>query len=100
MAIYNQLPGHLDIKVYKGDDLDFTMNFGIDISSYTLASTINSSTENAFAITVTDSTAGEIQLSLNDTQTTLLGTGTHKYEIDWTIGAYTRTIVNGGLIIL
>lgn len=99
MAIYNQIPGRLDIKVKNGDDVSITVNIDQSITGYTFSSYVNESTTNTFVVTALSSSS--LKLEMDGTQLQNYGTGDKDWRLAWTsTGGVSRTILSGKLIIV
>ena len=66
MTEVTQVPGSLDIKAKKGDDLSILIDFSIDMTGYTFEAGVNENEGNVTPITVanTNLPAGQITISL------------------------------------
>jgi hypothetical protein len=99
MSTYDQLPGNLNLRWSVGDDLSVLLDFDIALTSYTATATIYSTLTGAtvatFTTAITDAAAGKINISLTDAQTTTLGPGTFRWSLVWTLGAVSRTSMEG-----
>lgn len=99
MAIYNQLPGRLDIKVSTMDDLTINLNIDQSITGYTFAAFVADTTTNTFTVTALSSSS--LRLTMASSQLDLYGTGDQDWKLVWTTtGGDTRTILNGKLVVL
>ena len=101
MATYAQTPGLLNIKAVTGTDFSCQLTFGTNLSSYTFDSAIvlqeyPNKQEQAITVTINNAAQGIITLSLNDTQTSALGTfSKKKWYLNWNIGGIKQTILAG-----
>ena len=99
MATYDQLPASLNLRWTVGDDFSALLDFSIALTSYTATATIYSTVTGAtlatFTTAITDAAAGKINISLTDAQTAALGPGTFRWGLVWTLGAVSRTSMEG-----
>jgi hypothetical protein len=99
MPTYDQLPACLNLRWSVGDDVSVLLDFDIALTSYTataaIYSTVTGATVATFATAIADAAAGKINISLTDTQTTTLGPGTFRWALVWTLGAVSRTSMEG-----
>jgi hypothetical protein len=96
---YDQLPASLNLRWNVGDDFSALLDFDIALTSYTataaIYSTVTGATVATFTTAITDAAAGKINISLTDAQTTALGPGTFHWGLVWTLGAVSRTSMEG-----
>jgi hypothetical protein len=99
MPTYDQLPAALNLRWTVGDDFSALLDFDVAVTNYTAVayvySTTNGSTVATFTTTIPDAAAGKINIALSDTQTAALGPGTFRWGLSWTVGAVTRTAMEG-----
>jgi hypothetical protein len=99
MATYDQLPATLGLRWTVGDDFSALLDFDIALVSYSatagIYSTITGVTVATFTTSITDAAAGKINISLTDAQTTAIGPGTFRWALVWTLGAVSRTSMEG-----
>jgi hypothetical protein len=99
MPTYDQLPAGLNLRWNVGNDVSVLLDFDIALTSYTATaavySTVTGATVATFTTAITDAAAGKINISLTDTQTTTLGPGTFRWALVWTLGAVSRTSMEG-----
>ena len=101
MATYAQTPGLLNIKAVTGTDFSCQLTFGTNLSAYTFDSAIvlqeyPNKQEQAITVTIDNAAQGIITLSLNDTQTSALGTfSKKKWYLNWNISGIKQTILAG-----
>jgi hypothetical protein len=99
MPTYDQLPASLNLRWNVGNDVSVLLDFDIALTSYTataaIYSTVTGATVATFTTAITDAAAGKINISLTDTQTTTLGPGTFRWALVWTLGAVSRTSMEG-----
>jgi len=104
MSTYNQTPGTLTLKMNQGDDFSSLVDFSISLVGYTVTSNITSLVTGnqvvPFTVSVVSSTAGQVNVSLSDTQTAALARGTYGWELAWTEGSVTRTALSGYVEVL
>jgi hypothetical protein len=99
MPTYDQLPASLNLRWNVGDDVSVLLDFDIALTSYTATAAIYSTVTGAsvatFTTAITDAATGKINISLTDAQTTTLGPGTFRWALVWTLGAVSRTSMEG-----
>jgi hypothetical protein len=99
MPAYDQLPANLGLRWTVGNDFSALLDFDIPLTSYTataaIYSTITGATVATFTTTITDAAAGKINISLTDAQTATIGPGTFRWSLVWTLGAVSRTSMEG-----
>jgi hypothetical protein len=120
MAIFSQLPGTLDVTFVAGDEVNISINLGLNITGYTLQSAVLVGSVQGFqgggggtitgigatvatpTIQVTNATTGAIIWSLTEAQTVLLAPGiTYLWYLRWITPTttMTRTILAGDAIV-
>lgn len=95
------LPGAMSLALKKSNDFATEIDFdGVALDGYTVTATVTSlvtgSTVTSFSTTVTDASAGKVNVALTDTQTAALAAGTYGWQLDWTApGGVQRTALAG-----
>lgn len=105
MATFTQLPGTLDLSFVKGDEINFAVDFDVDLTGYTLEAAIYNSGVAAATvvatptITATSLTNGQLGIGLTETQTNALAAGGRfRWYLRWvTPGNVTRTVLAGNV---
>ena len=102
MAEITQIPAELDIEVTQGDDWSMLIDADIDLTGYTFASKVEEvdGTSTDITVTETDLSAGQVTLSLTDTETDALSVINHKWYFDWTVSGATRRVLAGKYTII
>jgi hypothetical protein len=99
MAEYVQIPGTLNLAFRKGDDFSVTVDFSIALDGYTVEalmhSVVGGQLVQAFTTTITNSATGIVSVSLTDTQTAALASGTYRWIMTGTASGVTRTYLAG-----
>jgi len=113
MAVFEQLPGTLDVYCTVGDEVPLALDFARNITGYTLTSavyvysqTVPSSGGVAVpqagatmftpSLTVVNATTGTVLLGVSETQTALLSPlGSYRWYVRWVNNGVTRTVVSG-----
>jgi len=99
MATVQQLPGRLDLAFRRGDDFGTLVDFSVSLAGHTFAAVIVSAVTGATVatptVTAVDLSAGQLNVSLTDVQTSSLAAGTYKWRLTWTSGSTTRTALEG-----
>jgi hypothetical protein len=76
-------------------DFDGTTLVGYTVTA-SMVSLVTGSSVQAFTTSVTDAAAGQVNVSLTDTQTAALPAGTYGWRLDWTApGDIQRTALQG-----
>jgi hypothetical protein len=101
MATYSVLPGSMNLAFKRGGDFASTIDFdGTTLVGYTvtasLISLVSSTVVQSFTTSIVDAAAGQVSVSLSDTQTTALAAGTYGWQLDWVApGSVQRTALSG-----
>lgn len=114
MAQFTQLPAELGITFVVGDEVNIALDFSNDLTGYTLQSAIYvagnittgggyglintvGATVTSFTIANTNLAAGQIGISLTETQTALLTpANSYRWYLRWVSpGNVTRTVLSG-----
>jgi hypothetical protein len=99
MASISQSPGTLNIGFIRGDEFSFQLNFGFDLTEYSLSARSiynNSAGEQAITITPVVLSVGTILLTLTETETLAFPSGQHPWYLKWDApGNVRRTIISG-----
>jgi hypothetical protein len=107
MATWSQLPATLDLALIRGDEVNFAVDFDVNLTGYTLEVAIyNSGTPAATVvatptITTTSLANGQLGIGLTETQTGALAAGGRfRWYFRWvTPGGVTRTVLSGNVSI-
>jgi hypothetical protein len=100
-STYSQLPGVMNLSFKRANDFATAIDFdGTTLVGYTATASITSlvtgTTVVPFTTTITDASAGQVNISLTDTQTAALPAGTYGWQLDWTApGSIQRTALSG-----
>lgn len=99
MASYDQTPGSLNIAFNRGDDFSALVDFSIGMTGYTVSASMTSlvtgSEVQPMTVSFASATAGQVNVSLSDAQTSALARGTYGWNMRWTEGNATRTALTG-----
>ncbi len=109
MADYALLPQNLNLQFVRGDEFWFTVDASIDLTGYTFSSSIYKATNVTngtvtatqevlqFTITTINLSTGQINLSLQESQTQSLNpTDRLRWYLRWVApGVVTRTVLAG-----
>ena len=100
MSTYSQLPGTMNLSFRRANDFATLIDFDVSLVSYSVTSSITSLVTGAsvvpFTTSITDASAGQVQIALTDTQTAALPAGTYGWQLDWTApGSIQRTALSG-----
>lgn len=99
MPSYDQTPGTLNLAFNRGDDFSALVDFSIGMTAYTVTAAVTSLVTGSEVVTMTtsfqDSAAGQVNISLSDTQTSALASGTYGWNLKWVEGSATRTALTG-----
>ena len=75
----------------------------VNLSGYSVAAQIRktflSSSATAFTASISNASAGEITISLTDSQTTSLESGRYVYDVVITLGDSKQTVVEGNVLV-
>jgi len=100
-ATYTQLPGTMNLSFKRANDFGTVIDFdGTTLVGYTVTASMTSLVTGAtvvpFTASVVDASAGQVNISLTDTQTAALPAGTYGWQLDWTApGSVQRTALSG-----
>ena len=99
MSVYEQIPGTLNLAMKRGDDFSALVDFSLNMTGYTttasIVSAVSGDTVTPFTVTVPSASNGQVNIALNDTQTTALAAGTYRWQMTWVQGNATRTALTG-----
>jgi hypothetical protein len=101
MATYAQLPGSMNLAFRRGNDFATVIDFdGTTLVGYAVTASVVSQVTGATVVpmttTVADAAAGQVGVSLTDTQTAAMPAGTYGWRLDWTApGDVKRTALQG-----
>lgn len=92
----------MSLALKRANDFATVIDFdGLSsLSGYTVTATVTSLVTGtavaSFATSVTDAAAGQVNISLTDTQTAAMAAGTYAWQLDWTApGGVQRTALAG-----
>jgi len=100
-STYSLLPGTMNLAFKRAGDFATLIDFdGTTLVGYTATASITSlvtgTTVVPFSTSITDASAGQVQIALTDTQTAALPAGTYGWQLDWTApGSVQRTALSG-----
>jgi len=100
-STYSQLPGTMNLAFKKNGDFATLIDFdGTTLIGYTATASITSlvtgTTVIPFTTTITDASAGQLNIALSDAQTAALPAGTYGWQLDWVApGSIQRTALSG-----
>jgi methenyltetrahydromethanopterin cyclohydrolase len=100
-STYSLLPGTMNLAFKRNGDFATLIDFdGTTLVGYTATASITSlvtgTTVTPFTTTITDASAGQVQIALTDTQTAALAAGTYGWQLDWVApGSIQRTALSG-----
>ena len=101
MADLQQIPGVLNITVTAIDDMSIALDFYASLVGYTFTAFVQSaSASTAITVTAADLAAGQLTLSLTNSQLTTIGVGYHKWYLAWNTGTLDRRVLAGNFTIL
>ena len=99
-SIYSQLPGQMSLAFKRANDFSTLVDFDTTLVGYTVTASVTSLVTGAtvvpFTTSITDASAGQVNIALTDTQTAALPAGTYGWQLDWTApGSVQRTALSG-----
>ncbi len=104
MPSYDQTPGSLNLTFNRADDFSTLIDFSIGMTGYTVTAGITSLVTGAevvpLTVSVVSATAGQVNVSLTDTQTAALARGTYGWQMKWVENNATRTALTGFVEVL
>lgn len=105
MAVFEQLPGELNLALVRGDEFPFSATFNANLTGYTLqASIYNDATGTEITVpsmtmttaTVSGVTTSTVSFLLTETQTAVLTAARMRWYFRWVSGGgVTRTVLAG-----
>lgn len=99
MATYSAIPGKLNFALRAGDDFSALVDFSISLTGHTMSSTIYSvvtgQTVGSFVTAISNATAGQVNVSMTETATAALPSGTYRYTLASVSGSLQRTYLEG-----
>lgn len=99
MPSYDQTPGSLNLAFNRGDDFSALVDFSIGMTGYTVSASMTSLVTGgdvqAMTVSFASASAGQVNVSLTDTQTAAMARGTYGWNMKWTEGSGTRTALTG-----
>ena len=104
MASYDQTPGALNLSFKRGDDFSTLIDFSITMTGYTvtagMTSLVTGDEVQPLTVSFASATAGQVNVSLTDTQTAALARGTYGWQMKWVENQATRTALTGFVEVL
>lgn len=104
MASYDQTPGALNLSFKRGDDFSTLIDFSIGMTGYTVTAGVTSLVTGdevqPLTVSFASATAGQVNVSLTDTQTAALARGTYGWQMKWVENQATRTALTGFVEVL
>jgi len=104
MPSYDQTPGTLNLSFVRADDFSTLIDFSIAMTGYTvtagITSLVSGNEVQPLTVSFVSATAGQVNVSLTDTQTAALARGTYGWSMKWTENAATRTALTGFVEVL
>ena len=100
-STYSLLPGTMNLAFKRANDFATLVDFdGTTLAGYTVTASVTSlvtgTTVIPFSTSITDASAGQVQIALTDTQTAALAAGTYGWQLDWVApGSVQRTALSG-----
>jgi hypothetical protein len=104
MSSYDQTPGTLNLTFNRADDFSALIDFSIGMTGYTvtagITSLVSGNEVQPLTVSFASATAGQVNISLTDTQTAAMARGTYGWSLRWTEGNATRTALTGFVEVL
>ena len=110
MTTFNAL--NFPIRITQGDDWNYPLTFSTSLNNVktpinltgatvvgTVRPTFTTGTAVPMTVVINNAATGQATLSLNDTQTTALPSGSLVYQVTITISGNTRTYLRGNFIV-
>ena len=90
----------MNLAFKRSGDFSALVDFDVNLTGYvvsaSLTSLVSSTVVQAFTASVADAAAGQVSVSLTDTQTAALAAGTYGWQLDWVApGSVQRTALTG-----
>lgn len=101
-ATVDTLPGRLNLALIQGDELGQLLDFSVNLTGYTfyaaVFSTVTGSEVVGLTVADVNLAAGQVNVSLTETQTAALAAGSYSWRLSWTApGSVKRTAIEGVL---
>lgn len=93
-----QIPGRLDIVITKGDAFASVITFDVDVSTWTLAATVDTSSPTT--ITLDNSSGGTVDISLDATATGAIPAGEYTWHMDRSDIGFERRYLAGKFTVI
>lgn len=104
MPSFDQTPGSLNLSFKRSDDFSALVDFSIPLTGYTVTAGITSIATGLqvqpLTVAFQSATAGQVYVSLTDSQTASMARGTYGWQLSWTEGTETRTALTGFVEVL
>jgi hypothetical protein len=99
-AQFSLLPGSMSLSLKKSNDFATLIDFDTSLVGYSATASLTSLVTGAvvipFTTSIADAAAGQVSVSLSDTQTAALAAGTYGWQLDWVApGNVQRTALSG-----
>ena len=103
MATYSAEAGTLHLAIHQGDELGTVIDFTpTDLTGHTVTSSVVSLASNqtvaSITTTVVTPTAGIVNLSMTETQTSAMPVGTYRWSLYWDAPGSVRRTALGGVL--
>ena len=102
MATQSQVPGNLNLVVKRGDHFAATVDFDIDLTGYTVSSSMSSlvtgSQLSTVSTAITSASLGQVTVTLPKQQTELLSPGSYGWNMKWIPPAGGERSILGGVL--
>lgn len=99
-----QIPGELNLKMIKGDDLIVAIQWNFDITDYSFSAylePVNQDADIALGTEVTSASSGKMNLIISASSTSSLPESTNEWYMKWTNpSGYVRTVLAGTFVLL
>lgn len=101
-ATVDTLPGRLNLALIQGDELGQLLDFSVSLSGFSfqadVLSTVTGDQVVSMTVTPVNLSAGQVNVSLTETQTAALAAGSYSWRLSWTApGSVKRTALEGVL---
>lgn len=99
-AQFSLLPGSMSLALKKSNDFATLIDFDTSLVGYSATASLTSLVTGAvvvpFTTSIADAATGQVSISLSDTQTATLASGTYTWQLDWVApGNVQRTALSG-----
>lgn len=102
MATQSQTPGNLNLSVKRGDDYTAVVDFDIDLTGFSVTSSMSSLVSDSVLSTVSTSISnaplGQVVITIPKQQTSAMSPGSYGWTMRWSTPAGGERAILGGIL--